>query len=127
MGECAYQWPDCGNNTCGITVAPTLPTASTRASVKCADGTRACRRVGPNATDKIHNWIVYCFDDEALDSVTHNMRDIRVRRLPLVSRDKRLVGIVSICDIAACADLDKTGRAVGSLSARGGSHSQTAH
>ena len=44
--------------------------------------------------------IHYCFDDEELDDVAQNMGDIRVRRLPVVNRDKRLVGIISFGDVA---------------------------
>ena len=41
----------------------------------------------------------YCFDDEDADHVARNMDQLLVRRLPVVDRDKRLVGIVSIEDI----------------------------
>jgi len=44
--------------------------------------------------------VMYCFDDDDLDAVAQNMADIKVRRLPVVNRDKRLVGIVSLADIA---------------------------
>lgn len=44
--------------------------------------------------------IKYCFDDEDVDAVAHNMADIQMRRLPVVNRDKRLVGILSLGDIA---------------------------
>src|SRR4051812_36458356 len=40
--------------------------------------------------------VKYCFDDEDTDEVAHNMADIQVRRLPVVNRDKRLVGIISL-------------------------------
>ena len=36
--------------------------------------------------------IKYCFDDEELRDVVRNMADLRVRRLPVVDRDKKLVG-----------------------------------
>ena len=52
--------------------------------------------------------VKYCFEDEELDHVAQNMGDIRVRRLPVVNRDKRLVGIVSLGDVALT-----TGHAVG--------------
>ena len=42
----------------------------------------------------------YCYEDEELDHVAKNMGDIQVRRLPVVNRDKRLVGIVSLGDVA---------------------------
>lgn len=41
----------------------------------------------------------YCFDDEECEKVARNMDELLVRRLPVVNRDKRLVGIVSIEDI----------------------------
>src|SRR5919197_1685417 len=44
--------------------------------------------------------VKYCYDDEDLDHVAENMGDIQVRRLPVVNRDKRLVGIISISDLA---------------------------
>src|SRR5215510_9042117 len=45
----------------------------------------------------------YCFEDEDLDHVAHNMAEERIRRLPVVNRSKRLVGILSLGDIAAVA------------------------
>src|SRR5438128_7249757 len=44
--------------------------------------------------------VKYCFEDDDLDEVAHNMADIKVRRLPVLNHDKRLVGIVSLGDIA---------------------------
>jgi len=44
--------------------------------------------------------VKYCFEDDDLDDVARNMSDLQVRRLPVVNRDKRLVGIVSLGDIA---------------------------
>lgn len=44
--------------------------------------------------------IKYCFEDNDLDEVARNMGDIQIRRLPVVNRDKRLVGILSLGDLA---------------------------
>lgn len=71
--------------------------------------------------------VMYCFDTDELDDVAANMGSIQVRRLPVVDRDKRLVGIVSVGDLAACEDVSKTGEALAGISAPGGRHSQTAH
>jgi CBS domain-containing protein len=71
--------------------------------------------------------VLYCFDDDELDDVASNMGDIQVRRLPVMNRDKRLVGIVALSDLAAREDASKTGKMVAGISTRGGSHSQTAH
>lgn len=42
--------------------------------------------------------VKYCFEDEEMDHVIHNMGDNQIRRLPVVDRDKRLVGVVSLAD-----------------------------
>jgi len=44
--------------------------------------------------------IKYCFEDDDIDDVAANMGDLQIRRLPVLSKDKRLVGIVSLGDIA---------------------------
>jgi len=33
--------------------------------------------------------IKYCFEDDDLDKVAHNMADVKVRRLPVLNHDKR--------------------------------------
>ena len=43
----------------------------------------------------------YCFDDEDVDHVAANMADLQVRRLPVLNREKRLVGVVSLGNIAS--------------------------
>ncbi|MGO4677999.1 CBS domain-containing protein [Bosea sp. 2YAB26] len=42
--------------------------------------------------------VKYCFEDEEMDHVIHNMGDNQIRRLPVVDRNKRLVGVVSLAD-----------------------------
>jgi CBS domain-containing protein len=44
--------------------------------------------------------VMYCFEDDDTDAVARNMADIKVRRLPVVNRDKRLVGIIALGDLA---------------------------
>lgn len=69
--------------------------------------------------------VKYCFDDQSVGEVARNMADIRVRRLPVVNRDKRLVGILSLGDVA-CQDstVDEAGIALSGVSKPGGAHSQ---
>jgi CBS domain-containing protein len=70
----------------------------------------------------------YCFEDEDVDAVIKNMGELRVRRLPVLNRDKRLVGMISLGDIAADGGKDgKTGKALGKISKPGGPHSQATH
>jgi CBS domain-containing protein len=42
----------------------------------------------------------YCFEDDELETVTRNMADVKLRRLPVLNEEKRLVGIISLGDIA---------------------------
>ncbi|MGH8192565.1 MAG: CBS domain-containing protein [Rhodanobacteraceae bacterium] len=44
--------------------------------------------------------VKYCFDDEDVEQVAQNMADLQVRRLPVVNREKRLVGVISLSNIA---------------------------
>jgi len=43
--------------------------------------------------------IHYCFDDEDVTAVAENMAGLKVRRLAVLSRDKRLVGIVALSNV----------------------------
>ena len=61
-----------------------------------ADGKGPDTKVRDVMTDEV----MYCFDDDGIQQVCQNMAEIQVRRLPVVSRDKRLVGIVSLSDLA---------------------------
>jgi CBS domain-containing protein len=71
------------------------------------------------------NDVKYCFDDQEIDEVTHNMGDIQVRRLPVLNRDKQLVGILSLGDIAMNSGDGAAGEALMSISRPGGAHNQT--
>jgi len=44
--------------------------------------------------------VKYCFEEDDVDDVAQNMADIKVRRLPVLNKSKRLVGIVSLGDLA---------------------------
>jgi CBS domain-containing protein len=67
--------------------------------------------------------IKYCYEDEDLDHVASNMADIKVRRLPVVNREKRLVGIVSLGDLARNDGGKSAGKTVKAVSQPGGPHS----
>lgn len=75
--------------------------------------------------DVMSREIKYCFDDQTIDEVTQNMGDLRIRRLPVVNRDKRLVGILSLGDLAVENQWqDEAGEALSQISQPGGRHSQ---
>jgi CBS domain-containing protein len=50
--------------------------------------------------------LLYCFDDDSVEDVAENMAKNQVRRLPVLTREKRLCGIVSLGDLAVRGDGD---------------------
>ena len=82
---------------------------------------------GPDATvgEVMTHEVKYCFEDDDVEHVSENMADIQVRRLPVLGRDKRLVGIVSLADIATMADNECAGQALEGISRPSGVHNQS--
>ena len=69
--------------------------------------------------------VEYCYDDEDLPRVAQGMANVRVRRLPVVNREKRLVGILSLGDVARReAQRNVVAETVAEVSAPGGPHRQ---
>jgi CBS domain-containing protein len=81
---------------------------------------------GPQArvSDVMTKEVKYCFDDQEIEDVTRNMADIKVRRLPVVDHSKRLVGILSLGDIAISYETIGAAEALSGISQPGGQHSQ---
>ena len=82
---------------------------------------------GPDTSvrDVMTDEVKYCFEDEDTGAVERNMADIQVRRLPVLTRDKRLVGIVSLGDLAMSDKAAQVSAAMAGISQPGGQHSQT--
>ena len=68
--------------------------------------------------------VLYCYEDEELDHVAKNMGSEQVRRLPVVNRDKRLVGIVSFGDVAQ-TEARSASKAVKGVTKPGAQHNQS--
>jgi CBS domain-containing protein len=81
---------------------------------------------GPDAKirDVMSEEVRYCYADEDVDDVLDNMADQQIRRLPVVDRSKRLVGIVSIGDLATNGETRATGEALGEIARPSRRHSQ---
>ena len=61
--------------------------------------------------------VKYVFEDQEADEVSIIMSDLQVRRLPVVDRNKRLVGILSLGDLATSErTLDEAGTALSGIS-----------
>ncbi len=54
-----------------------------------------------NAEQVMSSQILYCTDTDDADDVTRNMGENKVRRMPVLNAEKRLVGIVSLGDLAS--------------------------
>jgi CBS domain-containing protein len=69
--------------------------------------------------------VKYCYETDNTDAVAANMAEIKLRRLPVLNQEKRLVGIVSLADIAIDEGPENAGRALTGISEPGGEHSQS--
>jgi CBS domain-containing protein len=67
--------------------------------------------------------VLYCYEDEELDHVAKNMSGQQVRRLPVVNREKRLVGIVTLGNLAQ-NEGRAANKAVKGVTKPGGQHHQ---
>ncbi len=72
--------------------------------------------VGKDGTSRVRDLMTqdvkYCYSDEEVDHVIENMGDVQVRRLPVLNRQKRLVGIVTLADAALKHDPEAVGSAL---------------
>jgi len=50
--------------------------------------------------DVMSSEVKFCYEDESVDDLARNMSTLQVKRLPVLNRQKRLVGIVSLGDLA---------------------------
>lgn len=84
---------------------------------------------GPDATvrDAMSTEIRWCYEDDDIDEVLQCMADEQIRRLPVLNRQKRLVGIVSLGDLSEAAQPQQAGRTLSAISRHGGQHSQALH
>lgn len=65
--------------------------------------------------DAMTDKVLYCYEDDDVEEVAENMGKNKVRRLPVLNRKKRLVGMVSIGDIAKKGEQDEAGEALGHI------------
>jgi CBS domain-containing protein len=59
--------------------------------------------------------ILYCKETDNTDDVARNMADNKVRRLPVLNAEKRLVGIVSLGDLASQSNDALCGEVLGDI------------
>jgi CBS domain-containing protein len=66
----------------------------------------------------------YVFADDSIESAASSMAEQQVKRMPVLDRDKRLVGIVSVGDLAREALGGPAQQALSGISRPGGPHNQ---
>ncbi len=59
------------------------------------------------ARDVMSADVKYCYEDETIEDAARNMATLQVKRLPVLNRDKRLVGILSLGDLACEPEADE--------------------
>ena len=84
---------------------------------------------GPEAKvgDVMNAEVKYCYDDQEIGEVLRNMGELQLRRMPVLNHQKRLVGIISLGDMACNGQAQQAGDALSGISRQGGQHSQRAH
>jgi CBS domain-containing protein len=60
--------------------------------------------------------VAYCFEDQEVEEAGRIMKENQIRRLPVLNRDKLLVGIVSLGDLATRADEKRAGETLEKVS-----------
>jgi CBS domain-containing protein len=64
-------------------------------------------------TPKIH----CCREDDDIAKAVHHMESLQIRRLPVINRNRRMIGMLSLGDIGHSAPGDLTSECVRSVSA----------
>ena len=82
---------------------------------------------GPDATvgEAMSRDVRWCYEDERVEDALARMAEEQIRRMPVLSREKRLVGIVAMADLTDSAQPQQTGAALSAISREGGQHNQT--
>lgn len=61
--------------------------------------------------------IIYCFEDQQPEDIEHVMQEHQIRRLPVLTRAKRLSGIISLGDLAVkSGQVQEVGRTIREIS-----------
>jgi CBS domain-containing protein len=85
--------------------------------------------LGPDAKvrDAMTREVRWCYDDTDAWEALRNMADEQIRRMPVLNRDKRLVGIISLGDLTDATEARDAGEALTAISRHSDQHSQSLH
>jgi len=69
------------------------------------------------ARDVMTEGICCCREDDDLAKAVHHMETLKIRRLPVINKNKRIVGMISLGDVGQYAGADLLSECVKSVSA----------
>jgi len=69
-----------------------------------------------SVSDIMSDQVFWCFEDQTAGEVLQQMGDQQIRRVPVISRNMELVGVVSLGDLATAQNVD-TDATLGDISA----------
>jgi CBS domain-containing protein len=72
---------------------------------------------GSTARDVMTTQIHCCREDEDLAKAVRHMEELKIRRLPVINKSKRMVGILSLGDVSHSAPTDLLSECIKSVSA----------
>ena len=75
--------------------------------------------------DAMTREVYYAFDDEDLDAAAATMSQLKIRRLPVLNHQRRMVGILSLGDVWTSGEGPRATAALHDLVRHGGPHIQT--
>jgi CBS domain-containing protein len=70
--------------------------------------------------------LIVAFEDEDADDVALRMSEHQVRRMPVLSRDQSLIGMIALADLSRSNDPSTAEEALSGVSEPGGEHNQSA-
>jgi CBS domain-containing protein len=70
---------------------------------------------GCKARDVMTSEVFWCYDDQTAEEVADYMADQEIRRVVLLDRSQRLVGVISIGDLAKGGEQVAAGEAIGTI------------
>lgn len=77
---------------------------------------QGCSRDDTKVFDVMSQNVQWCFEDESVEEVADRMAHVQIRRLPVLDRDKQLVGMLTLGDMATKAGEKMAARTLESIS-----------
>ncbi len=77
---------------------------------------QGCDPAKVKVSEMMSGKVYYCYSDDDIDEIADNMAELQVRRMPVVDREKNLVGFVSLGDLSVRGAKRDAGDALAGIS-----------